>query len=174
MNYFVLFAQRVLSVIIKLVVKTSRVILAKLQISIFAGRKMQLGPTNLRVYGILLREGRVLVSIECILGRNVVKFPGGGVEEGETPEAALAREFVEEGNLAIKLNYLVYAPGTLFSPWTHSRYTPLYYRIDSEGIPNTPEHEHVDLQFMCPEKAIGTGKMAEPEIFALKLVVKNL
>ena len=95
-----------------------------------------------------------------------IQGPG---EEGKT-----AAEFVEEGNLAIKLNYLVYAPGTLFSPWTHSRYTPLYFRIDSEGIPNTPEHEHVDLQFMCPEEAIGTGKMAEPEILALKLVVKNL
>jgi len=164
----------VLLELIKLVVKTLRVILAKLLITNCVGRKMQLGPTNLRVYGILLREGRVLVSIECIFGRNVVKFPGGGVEEGETPEAALAREFMEEGSLLITPNYLVYAPGTLFSPWTHSRYTPLYFRIDSEGIPNTPDHEHVDLQFMCPEQAIGTGKMAAPEISALNLVVKNI
>lgn len=130
-------------------------------------------PNNLRVYGVLLRTGRVLMSAERLFGRDILKFPGGAVEAGETPEAALMREFVEEGNLAVTPAYLLHVPGTLFSPWTHSEYTPLYYRVHGDGEPRTPDHETIELIFMEPETAIESGRMAAPEIFALKRALQG-
>jgi 8-oxo-dGTP diphosphatase len=47
---------------------------------------------RLGAYGVALRDGTVL--IECApLGHFL---PGGGIEEGETPEEALRREYLEE------------------------------------------------------------------------------
>tara|TARA_B100000029_G_scaffold383805_1_gene379252 strand:+ start:393 stop:827 length:435 start_codon:yes stop_codon:yes gene_type:complete len=125
-------------------------------------------PKNLRVYGVLLRAETVLMSGENLGRRKVLKFPGGAVEPGETPETALRREFIEEGNLAVTPAYLLHVPGTLFSPWTHSEYTPMYFRVLSEGIPSVPEHETIELTFMDPKQAIDSGRMATPEIIALK------
>ena len=90
---------------------------------------VKIQPKNLRVYGVLLRAETVLMSGENLGRRKVLKFPGGAVEPGETPETALRREFIEEGNLAVTPAYLLHVPGTLFSPWTHSEYTPMYFRV---------------------------------------------
>jgi 8-oxo-dGTP diphosphatase len=43
-------------------------------------------------YGVAIDEGRVLV----VRWRGELYLPGGGIEEGETPEAALRREVLEE------------------------------------------------------------------------------
>lgn len=55
-----------------------------------------------RVYGVLRRDGKVLLARSVFRGRTFVNFPGGGVEIGEAPLAALKREFVEETGLAIR------------------------------------------------------------------------
>jgi ADP-ribose pyrophosphatase YjhB (NUDIX family) len=126
-----------------------------------------IGPQNLRVYGVLLRAGRVLVSAERVAGRDVLKFPGGAVEAGETPETALRREFAEECSIAVSLRALLHAPGTLFSPWTLAPYTPLFYAVDGEGEPTAPAPEPIALSFTAPAEAIASGRMAEPDILAL-------
>jgi 8-oxo-dGTP pyrophosphatase MutT (NUDIX family) len=126
------------------------------------------GPENLRVYGVLLRRAEVLISAERVAGRAVLKFPGGAVEMGETPEAALVREFVEECSLSVRPLRLLHTPGTLLSPWTGAHYTPLYYLVAGEGEVVTPAHEPVEMRFLPPEEAINSGRMAEPEILALK------
>ena len=128
----------------------------------------QTQPNNVRVYGVLIRKGKVLIAAEPLAGRYVLKFPGGAVEPGETPETALRREFIEEGNLTVTPAYLLHVPGTLFSPWTHGEYTPIFYRVLSHGTPRVPENETVELTFMDPKQAIDSGRMAVPEILALK------
>ena len=125
-------------------------------------------PNNLRVYGVLLRDGHVLMSKEAIFGRIVLKFPGGAVEIGETPEAALVREFMEEGNISVTPLHMLHVPGTLFSPWSYCEYTPLFYMVSSNGIPQTPRHENLELKFMAPTDAIESGQMAAPEVIALR------
>lgn len=51
---------------------------------------------TLRVYGLLLHEGRLLVADELIKGRRITKFPGGGLEYGEGLKDCLIREIREE------------------------------------------------------------------------------
>ena len=64
---------------------------------------------NIRVYGILINEKRqVLVSDEFIRGAYITKFPGGGLEFGEGTRECLAREFMEEMHLKVKVNGHIY------------------------------------------------------------------
>lgn len=51
---------------------------------------------NIRVYGLLLWQGQVLVTDEVIAGQRITKFPGGGLELGEGPMDCLVREVREE------------------------------------------------------------------------------
>jgi 8-oxo-dGTP diphosphatase len=51
---------------------------------------------TIRVYGLLLNKGSVLVSDELIRGRRITKFPGGGLEFGEGLKDCLIREVREE------------------------------------------------------------------------------
>ncbi len=64
---------------------------------------------NIRVYGILINERRqVLVSDEFIRGAYITKFPGGGLEFGEGTRECLAREFMEEMQLKVKVTDHIY------------------------------------------------------------------
>jgi 8-oxo-dGTP diphosphatase len=64
---------------------------------------------NIRVYGILINEKRqILVSDEFIRGAYITKFPGGGLEFGEGTRECLAREFMEEMNLKVKVTDHIY------------------------------------------------------------------
>ena len=51
---------------------------------------------TVRVYGLLLDAGRVLICDELIKGTEITKFPGGGLEFGEGPKDCLVREIREE------------------------------------------------------------------------------
>ncbi len=51
---------------------------------------------NIRVYGFLIDEGRILVTDEFRLGIFLTKFPGGGLMYGEGMIDCLKREFMEE------------------------------------------------------------------------------
>ena len=64
---------------------------------------------NIRVYGILINEKRqVLVSDEFIRGAYITKFPGGGLEFVEGTRECLAREFMEEMQLKVKVTDHIY------------------------------------------------------------------
>ena len=58
---------------------------------------------NVRVYGILIHENKLLVSDEYIKGMKITKLPGGGLEHGEGTIDCLKREFKEELNLDVEI-----------------------------------------------------------------------
>lgn len=58
---------------------------------------------NLRIYGLVIDDGKILVSDEFCNGIHVTKFPGGGLEFGEGTIDCLIREFKEELNLDIEV-----------------------------------------------------------------------
>ncbi|MCB9169754.1 MAG: NUDIX domain-containing protein [Flavobacteriales bacterium] len=55
-----------------------------------------MGRFTIRVYGLLVHDGHVLVADERISGRPITKFPGGGLEYGEGTKDCLVREVREE------------------------------------------------------------------------------
>ncbi|MBM3403665.1 MAG: NUDIX domain-containing protein [Bacteroidetes bacterium] len=57
---------------------------------------------NIRIYGLLIKDGKILVTDEFRLGIPMTKFPGGGLQFGEGPVDCLRREFREELNMEIK------------------------------------------------------------------------
>lgn len=63
---------------------------------------------NVRVYGLLIHEGKILLTKESRFGKEFTKFPGGGLEFGEGTKDCLIREFSEEFDLSINVNELFY------------------------------------------------------------------
>jgi 8-oxo-dGTP pyrophosphatase MutT (NUDIX family) len=63
---------------------------------------------NIRVYGLLIDAGKVLITDEIRSGVKMTKFPGGGLEFGEGVADCLIREFKEELNVTVKVHDLFY------------------------------------------------------------------
>lgn len=63
---------------------------------------------NVRVYGVLIHQGRLLVSDEYIKGAFYTKLPGGGLELGEGTRDCLKREFKEETGLDVQIGAHLY------------------------------------------------------------------
>lgn len=63
---------------------------------------------NIRVYGIWVKDHKILVSNENISGFKMTKLPGGGLEFGEGPAECIVREFKEELDVLVVPKKLVY------------------------------------------------------------------
>jgi ADP-ribose pyrophosphatase YjhB (NUDIX family) len=64
---------------------------------------MKIDGFNIRVYGFIIDDGKVLVTDEFRLGIFMTKFPGGGLNYGEGMKDCLKREFIEELNTEIEI-----------------------------------------------------------------------
>ncbi len=125
-------------------------------------------PQNYRAYGLLLRQERVLIAAEWVGRVFAWKYPGGGVEEGETAQQAVIREFAEETGLVVRVTAELYDPGTRVSPWTGRPYTPVYFLVEGEGQPRVPAHEKVEVAFRDPAEVLASDLVAGPEKIALR------
>lgn len=90
---------------------------------------------NVRVYGILIVDGRVLVSDEHIKGVNITKFPGGGLEFGEGLTDCVKREFKEELDLDIEVISHFYTTDFFVASAfnTSSQVISIYYLVKALG-----------------------------------------
>ena len=85
---------------------------------------------NLRVYGILIHNGKVLVNEEQIKGRTVIKFPGGGLDWGEGTIDGLKREWKEELGMDIEITQHFYTTDFFQqSAFDDSQVISIYYLV---------------------------------------------
>lgn len=99
---------------------------------------------NIRVYGLWLHDGQVLVNEELIRGRKVTKFPGGGLDWGEGTIACLQREWMEELNLEIEvLSHFYTTDFFQHSAFDDSQVISIYYLVSGDATAtitnNVPE-----------------------------------
>jgi 8-oxo-dGTP diphosphatase len=96
------------------------------------------------VAAIIQRHGRILIGQRKDLGHHPLKweFPGGKVEPGETPDAALIRELQEELGIHARIDrelmrYEYQYPG-------RSRILLIFYRVlDFDGEPRSLDFDQI-------------------------------
>lgn len=88
---------------------------------------------NVRVYGILVENGKVLVSDEFIKGKEITKLPGGGLEFGEGLTECVVREFKEELDLTVKVKGHFYTTDFFVTSAFHvnSQVISVYYTVEA-------------------------------------------
>ena len=95
---------------------------------------------NLRVYGLLVHEDKVLITHENRGGIVMTKFPGGGLEMGEGLSDCLVREFHEELQIDVEVQEIFYV-NEFFQ---QSRFKDsdqlisFYYYVNTEAIEEIP------------------------------------
>ncbi|MCB9202381.1 MAG: NUDIX domain-containing protein [Flavobacteriales bacterium] len=91
---------------------------------------------NLRVYGILVHEGKFLMMREMYVGKKLVKLPGGGMELGESPKETLVREFKEELNLEVEVGEHIYTQDFFLKSKfkSNEQLMTIYYYVSSNNV----------------------------------------
>jgi ADP-ribose pyrophosphatase YjhB (NUDIX family) len=97
-------------------------------------------PFNVRVYGLLINESKqLLISDEQEYGMRFAKFPGGGLEYGESLPDGLKREFLEECNFEIEIISHFYTTDFfLKSAFDDTQIISVYYLVKNIQPINIP------------------------------------
>ena len=94
---------------------------------------------TIRIYGIFIKDGQVLLSQERYGDVHMLKFPGGGLEYGESTLECLQREMKEEYELEVKVTDHFYTTDFFVKSVFHTdtQVLSIYYTIEvlSESIP---------------------------------------
>lgn len=87
---------------------------------------------NVRVYGVLIQDNKVLLSDEYIKGNHITKFPGGGLEFGEGTLDCIKREFMEELSMEVEVESHFYTTdffvASAFAP--NLQVISIYYKVN--------------------------------------------
>lgn len=120
---------------------------------------------NVRVYATIVKDGKVLALHEEYVGEQLMKFPGGGLEFGESVLECVQRELEEELNLKVKnLEHLYTQEDFLVSKFRNSeQLLSIYYLAEI-----VEEH---DLLIMdpCIEQIEWVSLTAEENPFPLPI-----
>lgn len=116
-----------------------------------------MGSFTIRVYGVVIHNGSVLLSREEIQGQLYVKFPGGGLEFGEGTRDCLIRELKEETGLESKVKEHIYTTDFFQPSVFHSEPTQvisIYYGVqllNTESLKNLSSYGNEPGFFWYPK-----------------------
>lgn len=105
---------------------------------------MTIGPFTIRVYALLIHEGKILLVHERIGDFMFTKFPGGGMQYGEGTIDCLKREIMEETGIALT-DISHYYTTDFFQPsafHTQQQIVSIYYTSYAELIDQLRTDEH--------------------------------
>ena len=115
---------------------------------------------------VVCREGRILIC-QRRPGRRLAgvwEFPGGKLEEGETPEQGLVRELQEEMELPVQVGRILDAvPEREFH-----EFLILYYAAAMTG-PQPVLKEHSDCRFVLPQEMVEYEFSTADQVVARKI-----
>ena len=137
------------------------------------GRPLRPERFSCRIYGVLRRQDKVLLTRSRFIKREFVNFPGGGVELGEAPIEALRREYQEETGLAINPLRVLYASEKVHaSSQAPMQIVSIYWLVEAAGgeLRDGGNHDDVIDLFWAPIDRIPTEEMFPSDLeFAAKL-----
>lgn len=98
---------------------------------------------TIRVYGILVNNGKLLRLKEPFWGEVLYKLPGGGLEFGEGTVACLKRELKEELNLnLVSATHFYTQEDFIRSKFkTNEQLLTIYYKITCDNLDKIVVHE---------------------------------
>lgn len=91
---------------------------------------------RIAVYGMLIQNEQLLLCKENIQNKEVIKFPGGGLNFGEGTKDALIREFKEELEIDIHNIQHIYTTDFFIQSAFHKDYQviAIYYLVNTHFI----------------------------------------
>lgn len=118
------------------------------------------------IYGVLLKGDEVLLvraPPTATIAPGVVGFPGGGIELGEAPVAALCREFTEETGLVVEPVRLLWATTGFHRSRArpHQQLFAVHWEVRCVGgaLKADGNDDDVAEAFFCPLQALPVEDM---------------
>lgn len=108
---------------------------------------------RIRVAGILVKEDKILFVKHKKNGEEYYLLPGGGVDFGESFEAALKREFMEEVNLEVEVDRLCFISEGI-DPKGEKHIVSMFFLVNYiSGELKIPEEERIiGVEYLDDEK----------------------
>jgi len=105
---------------------------------------------RIAAYGMIIQNQHLLLSKEIIQNREVIKFPGGGVNVGEGLVDALKREFQEEIGIDITVKKHIYTTDFFVQSAFHPDYQviAIYYLVYPKKELPTQNFQINNIQFL--------------------------
>ena len=120
---------------------------------------------NVRVYAMIVNNGKVLALHEEYVGEQLMKFPGGGLEFGESVMECMKRELEEELNIKVKnIAHLYTQEDFLVSKFRdNEQLLSIYYQAEME------DENELLIMDPCIEKIEWVSLVAEENPFLLPI-----
>ena len=95
-------------------------------------QKSDLRKFRVAIYGVLVEQGKVLLTDTRVPSGIITNFPGGGLELGEAPLQALAREFREETRIEVQVRELLLCSQDFQQnpEYPSEQLVHIYYRVE--------------------------------------------
>jgi len=134
---------------------------------------------NIRVYGLLIADEKLLLIKDQYVGEKIVKFPGGGLEFGEGITDCLKREFLEELNLQIEIDSHFYTQENFLQSKfrDNEQLITIYYKVKAKDL-NTLQilEKEIEEILWISFSELNTNEITLPidKIVVEKLIAENI